>query len=641
MEPREIGGRVGDVVRRRRWRSAQPDCPSVTGARFTAVLPAGTIAAVPPDAAKRLVAEADRLMEGHAEFFGVARDDLAAPDWWYDPKTGRRAPWSYAFDVPYRDEDAVGDIKQIWEPSRHQYLTVLAAAYAVTGDERYAERVAAHLHSWWTANPPLRGVHWISGIELGIRLLSWVWIRRLLDGWPGAAGLFEDNPVALNQIWHHQRWLAAFPSRGSSANNHVIAEAAGQFAAACAFSWFPSSARWRAGALRSLERHLRSNTFHSGLNRELATEYHGLVLELGLAAVAEADAADVPVPASVRIVLLRMTDALAAIVDNRLRPPRQGDADDGHGLVVDGAGTDRWASLLATGDAVFGRLDWWPTVTGTDVRTPLLAALIRPYAKRDTAPAVSRPASRPAHFADAGMTILRGPAEIWCRCDGGPHGFLSIAAHAHADALSVEVRHDGVDVLADPGTFCYHGQPEWRQYFRSTLGHNTLQLDGADQSVSGGPFLWTRQARSRVLATDTPDASDGGTARWSAEHDGYQDSVHRRRVELTATSQELRVIDEVRGPSRTAHLAFHLGPAITADLEGNRAVLTWTRDGEDRSAVLDLPGQLNWRAHRGESDPPLGWYSPGFGRKEPATTLVGTGLADGTQGFTTVLRFRG
>lgn len=642
MGPREVGGRVSDTVRRRRWRSARPECPSVSGARFTAVLPAGAIAAVPPDAAKRLVAAADRLMGGHAEYFGVARDDLADPDWWYDPKTGRRAPWGYAFDVPYRNEDAVGDIKQIWELSRHQYLTVLAAAYAVTGDERYAERVAEHLRSWWAANPPLRGVHWISGIELGIRLLSWVWIRRLLDGWPGAAGLFERNPVALNQIWHHQRWLAGFPSRGSSANNHVIAETAGQFAAACAFNWFPSSGRWRVDALRSLERHLRGNTFLSGLNRELATEYHGLVLELGLAAVAEADAADVPIPATVRLVLLRMTDALAAIVDNRLRPPRQGDADDGHGLVVDGTGTDRWASLLATGDAVFGRLAWWPAVTGTDVRTPLLAALIRPYAKDDAAPAVVRPASRPGHFADAGLTILRGPEEIWCRCDGGPHGFLSIAAHAHADALSVEVRHDGVDVLADPGTFCYHGQPEWRRYFRSTLGHNTLQLDGADQSVSGGPFLWTGHARSRVLATDVANTSHEGVTRWSAEHDGYRRSVHRRRVELTAASLELRVVDEVRGPRRSAvRLAFHLGPAIAADLVGNWAVLTWTREGEDRFAVLDLPEQLSWRAHHGESDPPLGWYSAGFGRKEPATTLIGTGFADGTQGFTTVLRFRG
>ncbi|NML52596.1 heparinase [Streptomyces sp. R302] len=645
MGPREVGGRVGDAVRRRRWRSARPVFPTVTGGRFTAVLPAGTLAAVPPDAAKRLLAEADRLMAGQAVYFGVARDDLVAPDWWYDPKTGRRAPWGYAFDVPYRDEEAVGDVKQIWELSRHQYLTVLAAAYALSGDERYAERVDAHLRSWWAANAPLRGVHWTSGIELGIRLLSWVWVRRLLDGWPGAPGLFEENPVALRQIWHHQRWLAAFPSRGSSANNHVVAEAAGQLAAACAFGWFPSSARWRADALRSLERRLRGNTFPSGLNRELATEYHGLVLELGLAAVAEADTAGVPVPRTVRLVLLRMTDALAAVVDDRLRPPRQGDADDGHGLVVDGPDTDRWGSLLATGDAVFGRLSWWPEVPGTDVRTALLAALVRPYGKGGAAPAVSRPRVRPAHFADAGLTVLRGPGGIWCRCDGGPHGFLSIAAHAHADALSVEVRHDGVDVLADPGTYCYHGQPEWRSYFRSTLAHNTLQWDGADQSVSGGPFLWTRHARTRVLVADVadlPDDSGGQPSRWCAEHDGYEGVAHRRTVELTAPSGELRIVDEVHGRRGRVRLAFHLGPSVAAELVGNRAVLTWpSPEGEERSAVLDLPGELSWRAHRGESAPPLGWYSAGFGRKEPATALIGSGSADGAAGFTTVLRFHG
>jgi hypothetical protein len=103
----------------------------------------------------------------------------------------------------------------------------------------------------------------------------------------------------------------------------------------------------------------------------------------------------------------------------------------------------------------------------------------------------------------------------------------------------------------------------------------------------------------------------------------------------------VKVIDEVRGPRRTVRLAFHLGPEVTADLEGNRALLTWTRDGEERSAVLDLPGELTWRAHRGESEPPLGWYSAGFGRKEPATTLVGTGVAEGTREFGTVLGFRG
>ncbi len=114
----------------------------------------------------------------------------------------------------------------------------------------------------------------------------------------------------------------------------------------------------------------------------------------------------------------------------------------------------------------------------------------------------------PRAFADAGMHILRTPRgdgpEIWCRCDGGPHGFLSIAAHGHADALSVEVRHDGVELLVDPGTYCYHGEPEWRSYFRSTRAHNTIEVDGEDQAVEAGPFMWAEHA----------DAVVDGVRRW-------------------------------------------------------------------------------------------------------------------------------
>jgi len=228
------------------------------------------------------------------------------------------------------------------------------------------------------------------------------------------------------------------------------------------------------------------------------------------------------------------------------------------------------------------------------------------------------------------------------RVNGRPFTIIGVASSSFKGTQSL-LRESAwipasmIDVLADPGTFCYHGQPEWRRYFRSTLGHNTLELDGTDQSVSGGPFLWTRHARTRVLTVDSGD----DVTRWSAEHDGYEGSVHRRRVELTPSSGELRVVDEVRGPRRAVRLAFHLGPAITAELAGNRARLTWARDGEDRSAVLDLPGELTWEAHRGESEPPLGWYSAGFGRKEPATALVGAGFTDGAEGFTTVLRFQG
>ena len=188
---------------------------------------------------------------------GVVRTDMERPDWFHDPVTGRRsAPDAYAFSLNQRDESAVGNIKQVWEVNRLQHLTLLAVAWYLTGEEAYAERVAEQLRSWWRENPFLSGVNWTSGIELGVRLINFAWIRRLLDGWPGVADLFERNDLALWQIRWHQEYLAAFESRGSSANNHVIAEAAGQLAASCAFPWFPESGRWRRDSLRLLEREL-------------------------------------------------------------------------------------------------------------------------------------------------------------------------------------------------------------------------------------------------------------------------------------------------------------------------------------------------------------------------------------------------
>jgi hypothetical protein len=636
MGPAEVAARVRaravvETWRRRGFPSAQgtgPLPPAVRGAG-PAGLAAGVVAAVPEPAPAQLLAHAEALLTGRAQFLGVAREDLVAPDWFADPRTGRRAPAeTFAFDVAYRDESRVGDIKQIWELSRHHHLTVLAAAWRLTRDERYADRVAEHLKSWWSANPPIRGPHWISGIELGIRLISWTWTRRLLSEWPRIGEVFDENPEAHAQLHAHQTWLAALPSVGSSANNHLVAEATGRFVAACAFDWFAESARWREQSAAALSAAVEANTFASGLNRELASDYHLLVLELGLVALAEADAAGHPVSDRLPGLLLRMSDALAATVDCTGRPPRQGDGDDGQALALDALEptADRAGGLLRVAADVFGPADWWPHLPPATVHSACLGALIRPRA--DLGP---RCPGRPVHFADAGLTILCAhdpdrAGEVWVRADGGPHGFGAIAAHAHADALSVEVRIDGVDVLADPGTYCYHGQPAWRAAFRSTAGHNTLELDGVDQSVSGGPFLWVRQARSRVLVAHQDPTGPG---RWTGEHDGYLERLgarHNRTLVLDPATRTLVISDRVHTPrALPARLSFHLGPQVDVELTGPQARLSWRAGDLDRTATLTLPATLTWTAHRGEVEPPTGWYSPGFGRKQPAWVLIGRG----------------
>ena len=649
MSPAEVAWRARDQAVQLAWSRHQvrpeqlpPGLPPRPGQRrFTAVLPGGTAGRVPAAARTALLASADRLMRGEWEVLGVARTDLVTPDWFCDPVTGyRSAPDRYAFRINQRSEEQVGNVKQVWEISRLQHLTVLATAWFLTGDEPYAGRVCDQLRSWYRENPFLSGVHWTSGIEVGVRLISLAWIRRLLDGWPGAAGLFEDDGLAVQQIRWHQRYLDGFRSRGSSANNHVIAEAAGQLVASCAFPWFSESERWRRKSARLLEDELLRNTFPSGINRELASDYQSFVAELGLLAAVEAEAAGRPLGAASWQRLCAMTDSAAALADERARAPRQGDGDDGRALLLDapvpGGG---WPSLLALGDALFGRLDWWPPAIAS-VASTLTGALAG--APRDIQ---ARPGQRPSRFADAGVTVLRTDGtqapEIWCRLDGGPHGFLSIAAHAHADAMSLEVRYGGVDVLADPGTYCYHGEAAWRSYFRSTIAHNTVELNGRNQSAEGGPFLWLRHANGHEIDV----ADTGEMAEWAADHDGYLSlsppARHRRSVRLDRAARSITITDQIDGGDYDVRIAFHLGPEVEAELDGSHTVLSWPTGATPGEARLVLPPQLRWSLHRGETDPILGWYSPGLGQRVPAFTLLGCGRTKPGARFTTRLEFLG
>jgi Heparinase II/III-like protein/Heparinase II/III N-terminus len=638
MSPQELSWRSDDALRKRAWRRRQVltrdeeirALPrAAASARFRSPLPAGAMEAVPADDAQRLLRTADEILAGRWDVLGVTRQDMAAPDWFLDPLSGRRAPQTrYCFSVNHRDQAITGNVKQVWELSRHHHLTVLASAYALTGDPGYAERAGEHLRSWWRENPFLSGIHWTSGIEIGIRLISWVWIRRLLDGWAGVAALFEGNEAAQRQIWWHQTYLSAFRSRGSSANNHVIAEAAGQLAAATAFPWFAESTAWADESAELLQRELAANTFPSGVNRELAFDYHGLVAELGLIAAVEADLAGRPLPDVTWRSLGHMIDVAAACLDDRHQPPRQGDSDGGRALVIASPESNRWEALLAIGQTVFGAPEWWPPVR-PGVTSTALSALARRRPLRD------RPIRRPWHFGDAGITILRskpaGGPEIWCRCDSGPHGFLSIAAHAHADALSIEVRHGGTEILTDPGTYCYGSEPQFRRYFRSTIGHNTLEVLGRDQSASGGSTMWVRHAKSRLITLAA--SPDGDEARWVAEHNGYRTLhppvTHRRTVEFRGSERVIEITDEVGGTGRPAvRLAFHLGPSVEADLQGCVLVLRWQdRDSGPVTATMTLPPSLDWSLIRGATDPVLGWYSAAFGQKLPATDVIGTGFA--------------
>src|SRR5262245_46326406 len=243
---------------------------------------------------------------------------------------------------------------------------------------------------------------------------------------------------------------------------------------------------------------------------------------------------------------------------------------------------------------------------------------------------VDRSARRPSRCTEAGITLLRTGGhdhlpEIWCRCDGGPHGSPRIAADAYAAALSVQVRYGGVDILAHPGSYCDQGDQTWRSYFRSRLAHNSAGIGGQHQPIDGGRFPWSRHAHS----AEPEVIDDGDIANWAAEHHGYLwlDSPmrHRRSVLLDRASRIVDIVDQVDGGSHQVCPAFHFGPEVQVELGESCAFLSWPSSATPGAARLELPLGLSWSLHRAEIDTILGWYARELGRRVPALTLLGRG----------------
>jgi len=70
---------------------------------------------------------------------------------------------------------------------------------------------------------------------------------------------------------------------------------------------------------------------------------------------------------------------------------------------------------------------------------------------------------------------------------------------------------------------------------------------------------------------------------------------------------------------------------VAALLDGNIATLAWSDATRSWHGRLSLPAGLTWRALRGSLDPLAGWYSPRFGERIPATSLIGEGLMSGEE----------
>ena len=106
--------------------------------------------------------------------------------------------------------------------------------------------------------------------------------------------------------------------------------------------------------------------------------------------------------------------------------------------------------------------------------------------------ALTADARRPGRrrFADGGFYVLRG-AETHLVVDCGEVGMRGRGGHGHNDILSFELFLNGFNVVTDCGAYLYTASREWRNLFRSTAFHNTVQVDDEELNRFVGPdALW-------------------------------------------------------------------------------------------------------------------------------------------------------
>ena len=96
--------------------------------------------------------------------------------------------------------------------------------------------------------------------------------------------------------------------------------------------------------------------------------------------------------------------------------------------------------------------------------------------------------------------------------------------------MSLTLHAEECELLGDPGTYEYVGAGTERDQFRGTAAHNTLQLDGRNQSEPNGPFAWKSLTNAKAenwISGQTFDLFVGS-------HDGYSHpdnpAIHRRWV---------------------------------------------------------------------------------------------------------------
>lgn len=577
------------------------------------------------------IVHADKITDGRLDVFSLNNYVIGKPPLWNkDPKTGIVAPLEFGKTLDYRNNIICGDIKYLWEPNRHIQLVTLAQAFRFTKNKKYLNSISSQLSSWFEQCPYNKGPNWTSSLELGIRLINWSLVWELIDGKESSLFDGKEGEKLLNDwltsIYQHCHFIKNHFSRFSSANNHLIGEAAGLFVGTTIWPYWDEFKKWHKIAYKELCVEASKQNYDDGVNKEQAISYQQFVLDFLLFSGLAGKRNGMDFPDNYWLIIEKMLDYLSSVMDVSGNVPMIGDADDGY--VTKLSQDDDFCpykSLLATGAILFKKSGFKVKAQKLDDKTRWLFGEKAEQVFTDLdIDGVSLPILR--EFPEGGYYILGADfeteKEIRLIVDAGPLGYTNIAAHGHADALAFTLSIGGKEFLIDPGTYSYHTQKKWRDYFRGTSAHNTVRIDKIDQSVSGGNFMWLEKAVAGCEKWLPGVERDDFTG----SHIGYMrlsDPVlHRRGIRLDKKERKIIVTDSII--CKENHIVeqfWHFSEQSFVELSGTEIIAK----NADKIMKLRITSEnVQIRSFQSDEKLPSGWVSRNFDVKFPTTTIIVT-----------------
>jgi uncharacterized heparinase superfamily protein len=445
------------------------------------------------------------------------------------------------------------DLAWTWDLNRHFYFSHLGFAYWYTQNPRYAQAFFELISSWIEANAKRLGkIEGDTPFEVAARLNAWIWAYFLFLHCP----LWDTTShyqfiQTLGRLSEYLYQTIEFNAPG----NHILLEAKALVLCAELFPEFQRAQSWACKGWRILKREVQSQIADDGVHCERSTMYHQIIAGELAELMLFCNRNNINKIDNLFDVVRKMADFLIWIDAGNGSLPLFGDA-----YIADSYFRFSAPAILAAlcedtqkslSDLNYGDQTHW--VLGANLK---MAGLNCRVFTDD----LDKPFSSGGYYISRSHWGPRASVLVW---DCGPVGYKANTYHSHLDVLSFTLTVKGVPIFIDPGTS--ERSSELRHYLRGTAAHNTVLVDGENQSIlARRNEIWGPARAKKLFWGTAPDC-----AVMVGSHNGYKrlsnPVLHIRTIIIMSGSYWL-LHDRIEGRgSHKAEQRFHLTPGASLD----------------------------------------------------------------------------